>query len=187
MYEGLNKIFWGIFIATFNIKLGPIKILPSFIGFIILSSGINTIHNEHKTEEFKKALDFSRILIVIALFGGLIDFFTQGTYQYSLILQIWPIVLMIVELLMFYNFFLGISKYFDSIGNLEVSDRVIASSRMYMIIFISSIAFLSFVLLYNLGGLNTLLAIIFIILRISLMVMISGLKKDILPDNSDES
>ncbi len=187
MYEGLNKIFWGIFLATFNINLGPIKILPAFVGFMILSSGINTIHKEQKTEEFKKALDFSRILIVIALFGGLIDFFTQGTYQYSLILQIWPIVLMIVELLMFYNFFLGISKYFDSIGNLEVSDRVIASSRMYMIIFISSIAFLSFVLLYNLGGLNTLLAIIFIILRISLMVMISGLKKDILPDNSDES
>ena len=185
MFEGLNKMFWGIFLATFSINLGPIKILPSFIGFMILSSGINTIHNEHKTDEFKKALDYSRILIVIALFGGLIDFFTQGSYQYSILLQIWPIVLLIVELLMFYNFFLGVIMHFNSIGNLEVAERVTGSIRLYMIIFISSIAFLSFVLLFNLGGLNTLLAIIFVILRISLMVMISGLKKDILPENTN--
>lgn len=186
MFEGLNKVFWGIFIATFNINLGPIKILPAFVGFMIISSGINTIYIEHHSEEFKKALDFSRIAIVIALLGGLIDFFTGGTYQYSLLLQIWPIILMTVELLLFYNFWMGIIKYFSSIGNLEVSERVMGSSRLYMIIFIINIAALSFVLLFNLGGLNTLLAIVFIILRISLMVMISGLKKDLIPINPDE-
>lgn len=186
MYEGLNKIFWGIFIATFNIRLGPIQILPSFIGFMILSSGINTIYIEHHTVEFKKALDFSRIVIVLALFGGLIDFFTQRTHQYNLILQIWPIILMTAELLMFYNFFMGIIKHFNSIGNLEVSERIIGSSRLYMIIFIINISALSFIMLFNLGGLNTLLAIVFVILRISLMIMVSGLKKDLIPDNPDE-
>ena len=186
MYEGLSKMFWGIFLATFSINLGPIRILPTFVGFMIISSGINTIYNEHKTDEFKKALDFSRITIIIALFGGLIDFFTAGNYEYSLILQIWPIMLMIVELLMFYNFLLAIIKYFHSIGNLEVSERVVASSRLYMIIYISSIAFLSFVLLFNLR-LDTLLAIVFVILRISLLVIISGLKKDLIPNKPDDN
>lgn len=187
MFEGLNKMFWGIFIATFSINLGPIRILPSFIGFMVISSGINTIYDEHQSQEFKKALDFSRIVIVISLLGGLIDFFTGGVYQYSLILQIWPIILMIVELIMFYSFFLGIIKNFDSIGNIEVSERLIDSSRLYIIVFISNIAVLSFVLLFNLGGLNTLLAIVFIILRISLMVMISGLKKELIPNNPDNN
>ena len=186
MYEGLNKVFWGIFIATFNINLGPIKILPAFVGFMIISSGINTIYTEHRYDEFKKSLDFSRIVTVIALFGGLIELFTQDSYQYSLILQIWPIILMIVELLMFYYLFVGIILYFESIGNVSVTERIIGSSRLYMIIFIINIAFLSFVMLFNLRGFNTLLAIVFIILRISLMVMISGLKKDLIPDNLDE-
>ncbi|NLC03854.1 MAG: hypothetical protein GX787_06190 [Tissierellia bacterium] len=186
MYEGLNKMLWGIFLATFSINLGPVSILPSFIGFMIISSGINTIYVEHHYEDFKKALDFSRITIALALFSGLIDFFTAGNYQYSIIMQVWTIVLMVVELFMFYNFFIGTIKYFDSIENLEVAERVMASSRMYLIVFISSITFLSFVLLFNVGGLYTLLAIVFIILRISLMVIISGLKKDLIPSNPDE-
>ena len=186
MYEGLNKVFWGIFIATFNLNLGPIKILPAFVGFMVISSGINTIYIEHHSEEFRKALDFSRVAIAISLLGGLIDFLTGGVYQYSLLLQICPIILMTVELLLFYNLFLGIIMHFSSVGNLEVSERVMGSSRLYMIIFITSISFLSFVLLFNLGGLNTLLAIVFVILRISLMVMISGLKKDLIPNNPDE-
>ena len=57
MYEGLSKILWGIFIATFNINLGPIKILPAFVGFMVIASGINTIYNEHHIDEFKKYND----------------------------------------------------------------------------------------------------------------------------------
>lgn len=187
MYEGLTNVFWGIFIDTFSIKLGPIMILPTFVGFMIISSGINTIYNEHKTDEFKKALDFSRIVTVMALVGWVIGFFTGGNYQYFILLQIWPIIVMTVELIMFYYLFLGIIKHFDSIGNLEVSERLIGSSRLYMIIFIITLSVLSFVILFNLGGLNALLAIVLLILRISIMLMISGIKKDIIPDNIDDN
>lgn len=187
MYEGLTNVFWGIFIATFSINLGPIKILPAFVGFIIISSGINTINIKYPNDGFKKALDFSRIMIVIALLGGVINIFTQGYYQHSLLLQIWPIILMTFELLMFNYFFMGIIKYFDSLGNVEVSERMIGNSRIYMIIFIIDIVVLSFVMLFNLGGLNTISAIIFVILRISLMVNFGGLRKVLIPENPDDS
>ena len=186
MFEGLNKVFWGIFIATFSINLGPVKILPAFVGFMIISSGINTIYIEHKTEEFKKALDFSRIVISMSLLGGLAGFFIQGSYQYSILLQVWSTIFMTAELIMFYNFLQGLIKYFDSIGNVEVSERLIESSRLYMIIFIIVIAALSFIMLFNLEGLSTLSAIVLIILRISLMVMTSGIKKEFTPEDPDE-
>ena len=186
MYEGLNKMFWGIFFATFHLNLGPVKILPAFVGFMLISSGINTIYVEHKDEEWKKALDLSRIAIVVSLLGGVIDFFLFGAYNYSIIILLWPILLMVVELLMFYNFFIGLVKYFHSMGKIEVSESLIGSSRFYLIIFIINTAFLSFTQLFNWEGINTLLAIIFIILRISLMVIISGLKKQIIPFNPDK-
>lgn len=186
MFDGLSKVFWGIFIATFNINLGPVKILPAFVGFMVISSGINTIYIEHKTDEFRKTLDFSRIVISMSLLGGVAGFFIQGSFQYSILLQIWSTIFMAAELIMFYYFFLGIIKYFDSIGNKEVADRVIDSSRLYMIVFIIVIAILSCSMLFNLGELNTLLAIVLIILRISLMIMISGLKKELVPNDSDD-
>lgn len=56
MSEGYRKIFWGIFIATFNINIGMVKILPSFVGFLIISSGLKLILQEAGTESFKLSL-----------------------------------------------------------------------------------------------------------------------------------
>lgn len=187
MYEGLTKIFWGIFFATFNLNLGPVKILPAFVGFMLISSGLNTIYLEHKDEEWKKALELSRVAVAVSLLGWVIDFFIFGTYTSFIIILLLPILLMVVELLMFYNFFRGLVKYFHSIGNIEVSESLIGSSRLYLIIFIINTAILSFTQLFNWEGINTLLAIIFIILRISVMVIISGLKKQLIPFNPDKN
>ena len=98
---------------------------------MLISSGLNTIYLEHKDEEWKKALELSRVAVAVSLLGWVIDFFIFGTYTSSIIILLLPILLMVVELLMFYNFFRGLVKYFHSIGNIEVSESLNGSSRLY--------------------------------------------------------
>lgn len=186
MYNGLTKIFWGIFIATFSINLPPIKILPEFVGFIVISSGINSIYNLYNADEFRKALDFSRILIAISLLGGLVNLFTQETYEYYLVLQLWPVVFMTIELVMFYYLFAGFESYLNEIGEGEIAKGLVENSRIYIIIFIIDLMIISFVQVLNISGLNTICAIVLIILRVSLMLNFGALRKILEPKKIDE-
>ncbi|MBO0566575.1 hypothetical protein EXQ36_19290 [Clostridium botulinum] len=76
MENGYKKIFWGIFIIIFNVDLGIIKILPPFIGFIIILSGISSLYKESQIESFNKAKIFAIIISIIAIIGEIMRFFS---------------------------------------------------------------------------------------------------------------
>ena len=66
METGYRKIFWGMFFSTFHINLGPIEILPNFIGLLIICSGIKEILKDYKYESFEQALKYISIHVVIS-------------------------------------------------------------------------------------------------------------------------
>lgn len=46
-----NKLFWAMLLITFDINLGPINILPNFIGYILIYSALNELQHQHKIYE----------------------------------------------------------------------------------------------------------------------------------------
>lgn len=72
MSSGYRKIFWGILLLLFHINLGPIQLLPNFIGYLLISSGIGSFHKCRDSRGLKRASIVSGILIV----ESIIEFFT---------------------------------------------------------------------------------------------------------------
>ncbi|NMB27957.1 MAG: hypothetical protein GX987_07905 [Tissierellia bacterium] len=171
MYDGYNKIFWGIFIATFNIKLGMIKILPAFIGFMIILSGISSLYRETNIEPFNKAKTFSIILIIGTGIGELMGLLSIEPTNFFIFNEIWIVFNIIMEMLMFYKCFEGSIEYFNVNNYENLAEENIKKVRFYIIALTIDIIFLNFALIFDIRYLNTIVAIMIIILRIYLMVL----------------
>lgn len=176
MVEALKTLFWGTFLATFRINIGPVSILPVFVGFMIVSSGINDIYKRYSFDGFKRASDFSKIAIILSFLGGAIDLFSAGRFENLLIMKIWPIVLISIELIMFYSFFEGISQYLFLKGDKDIAGKHVSNMRIYIIISIVDIVLVCFSSIFNFNNIMMISYLLAIGLRISVMIMISGCK-----------
>ncbi|MEL7647340.1 MAG: hypothetical protein AAGU76_04570 [Sedimentibacter sp.] len=65
--NGYEKIFWGFLISMFDINLGPVNILPDFIGYFMLGTGICKIYKEFESKDLKTADSISNFLVFYSL------------------------------------------------------------------------------------------------------------------------
>lgn len=42
-----NQLFWGLIFIIFNFNLGPINVLPNFIGYFLIAAGLGTLKKQH--------------------------------------------------------------------------------------------------------------------------------------------
>ena len=56
IYNGISKAIWGYFFLYFNINLGTISILPSFIGYILFLKSIDLLQDEERELSLLKTL-----------------------------------------------------------------------------------------------------------------------------------
>lgn len=173
MYNGYNKIFWGIFIATFNIKLGMIKILPGFIGFMIILSGMGSLYRHTHIESFNRAKIFG-IMTVIGTFIGF--FLSIQAMRFSIFSQLLIVFYTVMEVIMFYKYIEGSIEYFNNNNYEEWANECIKKLRFYTVVSITNLILLNFTLMFNITYLHILVGIIFIVLRIYLMVMTYGFR-----------
>lgn len=178
MYDGYNKIFWGIFVISFNINFGVIKILPGFIGFLIILSGINTIYEESNLDRFETAKTLGIFMTIIAFIGESISFFTHDQIGYSLVDTIWTIFYISFELVFFFKLLEASIEYLEIIDHHDMQIEYTYKLRKYTIFFLLNIFVLSIALIFNLSMYNGIAGVIAIILRIYLMVIINGLKNN---------
>ena len=74
MERGYEKIFWGILISLFDINLGPVNILPDFIGYFIIGSGIYKLYEGFENKDFKTADSLANFLVVYSLFMSVLNY-----------------------------------------------------------------------------------------------------------------
>lgn len=48
LYTGVSRAAWGYFFLYFNINLGRVSVLPSFVGFLLFLSSINLLKEERR-------------------------------------------------------------------------------------------------------------------------------------------
>lgn len=56
VYNGISKVIWGYFFLYFNINLGTISILPSFVGYFLFSGAIDLLKDEERELSLLKPL-----------------------------------------------------------------------------------------------------------------------------------
>lgn len=176
MYDGYNRIFWGIFITRFHINLGPIRILPAFAGFLLIVSGLDSLYVESSLDGYNKAKSMGKILVALSLIGGVIEFITQFGMNYSFVNIIWTIGFIIIEFIFYFKIMESSVEYLNLYNYDELREAYILKLRKYTIFSILNIFILSINLIFNFQSYLKITLYIGVFLSIYLMTMVHGLR-----------
>jgi hypothetical protein len=172
MYNGYRTIFWGIFFSVFHINLGGLQILPAFVGWLIAAHGINLIYKEVPSPSFRKAYNFSLIMVVVSLIGP-ISTWVGASY---VILDYVPVVFAIVELPVIYYLLEGSMENIKSKGDGSSNGDYEGTLNAYIIIFVLNIILECIAITFVSTGLLMIVAIIGMLLILWLMQIVHSLK-----------
>lgn len=175
MYNGYRTIFWGILFASFHIKLGPIPILPLFIAWAIVSSGINKLLIEETTEDFTKAKAYTTFMIILSLIAFIISLYWQNAGNNILYTIAYPVIFGIFELLTEYKILTGSIENLKKDNKGEVAKEFQGMTRSYIVMFLIFLVMECVSLCFIMSGFLTITGIFGLILRIYYMSMMSRL------------
>lgn len=177
MAKGYRLIFWGIIFISFHITLGSFQMLPNFIGWAMITSGINKMGEICKSGSFKRASVFSGIAVIYSIINLMLEL--GGIYSDNKAWGIgaWIILIYLAELLTDYYLIKGSAKYLNQKGNTEMAGNLIRQFRYYLIFELILITLLCYSYTFYLKSVIMYCGVLGIILRVFFLFMISGLKK----------
>ena len=136
MEQSYKKIFWGFLITIFDINLGPVNILPDFLGFLIISSGLMELITAFENINFKTAKRTANFLAFysIAVFV-LFSMFLNFDYKYKLIAETGSAVLTgILNIIMAFHILAGTIDYYLSKDKQGIANDVYRSQKKYTLL-----------------------------------------------------
>lgn len=175
MFVGYRIIFWGIFFITFHINLGPIAILPAFIGYMTVSRGIDHLQKEFASPYFHKARNTSMLLTIL----GLVSFvLTWAPQQQSIAMSYYPLLFSVLELFLVYFILEGSIENIISIGSRDLARDYRNEQRTYIIFMTIYIIGMCIAITLVEAGFAFVMILIGLFLRLWLMVMLGRLKRE---------
>lgn len=177
MAVGYKKIFWGIFIATFNIKIGMLTILPAFVGWLVVVTGLSELERSTQSGAFLSPKK-GAIALVSVSFGGLLLLLVGHDIESFLPLLFYPLFLIVIEFVVFHKILEGSVHNFEIMLQQEAAERYINKDRTYIILMGITMVLLSISLTFNHGAAGSIAAVMAIISRLYLLVAINALKQE---------
>lgn len=178
MRDGYRKIFWGLFFATFNIKIGIITILPGFVAWIIVATGLSELDKETKDEDFSRPYTLCAALVIVAILGDLISFLGISVFEIPILLSYYPLLALAIELALFHNLLNTSIQNFQALGWVDLVEKYLAKNRVYIILMwmamagiILELIIVNELALFLVVGLG-------LIARLYLLYVISSIRKD---------
>jgi hypothetical protein len=173
MFKGFRTIFWGIFFITFHINIGPIPILPAFVGYMYVSRGIDNLRDEFSSPYFWRARIVSLLLTILAVFSFLLIF----VQQQHLLTDYYLLLFSILELFLIYYILEGSREYFAVMNREELISSYRNEQRAYTVFMTIYIIGLCIAITIGEGTLSFAMILIGIFLRLWLMTMLGRLKR----------
>lgn len=165
--KGYKLLFWGMIFLTFNINVGFINILPDFLGYILIYSGLNILSSQHKL--FIKGKIPALILILLTIKDVLYDpssnILAGNNYNTELITIIILTIVTIIKLYLIYILCRGIYELCKEYGLDELMDRTALSWKIYLIAALIYLAYAPFSINLN-YKIRTIMLIIIAIMQI---------------------
>ncbi len=149
MGEGYNKIFWGLFITTFKLTIGMLTILPAFIGWILILSGISELKEESFSGDLSKPRIIALILIFTSLLGGLLPFVGGVYLDRVLNFTFYPLITLVLEFVLFQLILEESVENFRSLQREDSVDFYIKKDRTYILLMGIAMVLLTISLITN--------------------------------------
>ncbi len=174
MAEGYRIIFWGILFITFHINLGPIPILPNFVGYIIVLRGIDHLQREFPSINFKRAHDTSMLLTILSVIGFLLIWAPQQ----SIIMSYSSLLFSVLEVLLVYYILEGSIEKLLALDSKTLADDYRREQRIYTVLMtIYVIGMCITITIAESSSIAVAILFIGICLRIWLMMILGRLKR----------
>lgn len=173
MDKGIKNIVLGIILATFHINIGTLPILPSFVGWILVTMGVNSIAKVKGQVLFNKAKILSEVLTILTLID-LIKTNLNSTLGSPYLLAT---LISLIELFLIYYFFSGITEVFKAKGKIKhacENERILSR---YSVLHVIGILVLCICWLNYSSPAGSLMAIYMIALRIYVIYRVNKLGK----------
>lgn len=134
--EGYNKLFWGMILIVFNFNLGPIDILPNFVGYMLIYSGLNQLSSQ--LDFYKKGMPASLVLTAVSLFELFRPSGTVNQGNSSVDVNIWltPLtsITSLINLYLFYVVCKGIYLLSEQRGLQDLKENARVRYKVYFIV-----------------------------------------------------
>jgi hypothetical protein len=178
MLRDYKKIFWGIFIATFNVTIGEIRILPAFVGWIIVAIAISNLEARSNQGYFEKSRLTGIALVIVTLVGSLFSFFGGTQFEGWLPLVFYPVLVSVIELVVFHGVLEATIHHLDALNHKEIAEKYAEKDRIYIILMGITMSVVTLSLVMNHEMMGAIGVIAFIISRIYLLVVMNALSKE---------
>lgn len=178
VYNGILKVIWGYFFLYFNINLGTISILPSFVGYILFSGAIDLLKDEERELSLLKPL-----CMILGIWEGIEWLANCVGYSFD---GKWQFINLIIGLLNLYFHF----QFITNLASIAIKhqqegciyDKKLLKYRTILTIlqtiFIVFTAF-NFIPEEVLTYITFALGIVFVIVCIGMMVILNQLRKNL--------
>lgn len=182
IYDGISKAIWGYFFLYFDINLGTISILPSFVGYILFLKAIDLLEEEERELSLLKTLG----LILVA--WNVIEWLAKCVgYSFG---NKWQFVTLIAGLLNMYFHFQFLTNI-ASIARKHQEENCAYDKTLLSCRTIQTLMLTAFLVVTNLSFIpediliypTFILAIIYIIVCIYIMATLNGLRKNLKTEN----
>lgn len=146
MYEsGYDRIFWGMIFIIFDINLGYINILPNFIGYGLIYSGLSILLSQH--EIFEKGKMPAVILILLTLkdmFHNPSNTSLVAGINLSYFSSLIGSLVNIINLYLIYIISRGIYELCENRGLKELRERIRDCWKFYFVISVIALFYMPF-------------------------------------------
>ncbi len=181
MSEGYRVIFWGIFFITFHINLGPLQILPAFVGYLIVSRGIDHLQREGNFPSFSKARLVSKVLTIL----GVVSFFLIWIPQpESIMMSFYSLLFSVLELFLVYYIMEGSIERMLAYGDGKQVDSYRSEQRAYLVFMTIYIIGICLAITFGEQTFTFLMILLGLFLRFWFMAMLGRLKRLAMDDGS---
>lgn len=185
MSSGYRRIFWGLLIMSFHINIGIIKILPPFVGLIVIGRGVESLYENSQNYRFKEAKKFIVFATAFSIISELVGLISIEETPGGLISATLIVAYAILDLLFIFKILEGAIEVFKSEDNLELVDRYTEIQKMHLIIDIINIVLINISVIYSIKWLGIVGGIIGFGLRIYIIVAMGKLEILYRPEDSD--
>lgn len=180
---GYNKLFWGMIFIIFNINLGAINILPNFIGYILIYSGLDVLQEQH---EIYKRGKIPAIILVALTFKDVVhtdktDLLSSGFQGLNISTMLIGSIVTIINIYLIYIICKGIYYISENRGLDVFKKRAETAWKNYFVAAVLMIFYTPFSLniSYDFNIIMVILSIIQVVAMISIAMLFRNSKVEL--------
>lgn len=179
MEDRYRKIFWGFIITIFNINLGAINILPDFVGYLMIGSGLGNILDEFENKNIKTAKGAANFLVLYSVITYIIFvMLLNGEYPYKSIVETGISVLgSSISLVMAFYIISGTIDLYIHIGLGTIAESLAKTQRNYTALHILGLFVISISINMSNEAFPIASMVCLLIAQIYFAIIISGMRE----------